>query len=453
MANDVTSFPHGTRPRRVVTQIAQAFTTKCRFDTTSASFVDLCYSSTFNNEGSCICTPVESDIPQYHHPSTMTTGHEALTKLPSATLKRLAFYIGAPLSGTKPTLASSILNNRIPASFTSRDFSEADPSASPYNDVKASDKRIPPPVRVLSIDMGIKNLAYCVLGLDKPALNSLQRKPSSATSDATSLLDYFYSAFGSTRHNVDVMAWKRASIFTRDTEDGSHNNQAASDSDAAAPESYTAARLAIPAVNTLTALLVTHSPTHIVIERQRHRSGGGPAVLEWTFRVNMLESMFWAVLKAYGTFHKTGGEGFVNNDWGRVPTRVPTKPIDPKKMNAYWMSDGRGVADGKDETHVEDNGQRKARALSMGRGEKAERIALARSWLRQGLSVGTPAEASKDLLLNGVARRKRGDVEKKEADESNINKVDDLADCLLQGVAYIEWERNKALLNDLLDTD
>ena len=62
------------------------------------------------------------------------------------------------------------------------------------------------------------------------------------------------------------------------------------------PTAFAPSTLSKTALTLTEDILQAYKPDHILVERQRFRSGGAAAVQEWTLRVNMLESMIWACL-------------------------------------------------------------------------------------------------------------------------------------------------------------
>lgn len=147
----------------------------------------------------------------------------------------------------------------------------------------------------------------------------------------------------------------------------------------------------------------------------------------------MFEAMLYAVLE---TLSQTG-------TWqGKV------YPVAPSKVAKFWLGEKEG-ADGDDVG----KGAKSART-------KTAKVELVRKWL-QGWQAGrgifkleVEAEELGRAYLRKREGRRRVQVKKVETEESSggatarteMGKLDDLADCLLQGMAWIKWEQNRRLL-------
>jgi cruciform cutting endonuclease 1 len=277
-----------------------------------------------------------------------------------AQLKQLAFKCGISSSGTKPILIQR-LHDEI-ASLSPKG-TEAKPN------------------RILSIDMGIRNLAYCVL--DVPAKFDSKKLPT-------------------------IQAWQRLAV-------SSPPSSTSEPSLVAAKESFSPATLSATAYELMRNRLLLLKPTHILIERQRFRSMGSKHILEWTVRVNMFESIL------YGVLCTLKGEGIWDGS---------VEAIAPGKVGPFWIDEER-----------EDKVRKAKSAKAKNKGAK---IDLVRQWLEGGdmMSLGNEE-------VEGVARAYRGKwdgkrVKAKEGEEK-MGKLDDLADSLLQGMAWTRWEENKRL--------
>ena len=190
---------------------------------------------------------------------------------------------------------------------------------------------------------------------------------------------------------------------------------------------------------TLTSDLLKYEPDMILIERQRFRSGGAAAIQEWTVRVNMLESMLWACLE---TLRSQSGS--------RSDPFPKVLDISPARVANFWLAGSdvplRPPVD-LFETGVRPINIDKASQHGRKKVDKKDKVALARSWLSQDSDEvlvdleGEAAETAKSFSM------KRG------LSQSTANltggKLDDLADCLLQAVAWVRWEENRLEIRDM----
>jgi len=154
------------------------------------------------------------------------------------------------------------------------------------------------PSRILSIDMGIRNLGLCVADV----------------SFARSAADRRTTA------SLRVSRWQRLTLV-----------DAAADSE----EAEGGGGFSPPALSAVAARLVRDEllplrASAALIERQRWRSGGRAAVAEWTLRVNALEAMLWAAFRALAT---GSGEG-------RCPE---LHAVGPARVAAFWLPGLRRV--------------------------------------------------------------------------------------------------------------
>jgi cruciform cutting endonuclease 1 len=300
-------------------------------------------------------------------------------------LKALAFQCGISTSGTKPVIINRLLNEIVPVI----------PNHGSRNSTSS---------RILSIDMGIRNLAYCILDV-----------PSEIFSNINSSLP-------------TITAWRRiavssAPIPSEEAESSLHKLKEVFD-----PQTLSSAAYAL-----LRHTLLPNNPTHILIERQRFRSMGSPHILEWTIRVNMFESMLYAVLQTLKS--EAAWDGTVI-------------PIAPGKVGPFWLE---STQDGTimSPVHTKLRNTKTAKLLN-----KGAKIDLVKSWLegKEKVILGTSdvestahAYLEKWHRLPGRARSK-GVVNvkrEKSVELEAMGKLDDLADSLLQGMAWIQWEKNK----------
>ncbi|KAF2863940.1 ribonuclease H-like protein [Piedraia hortae CBS 480.64] len=285
-----------------------------------------------------------------------------LATLKLAQLKHAAFLLGLPSAGTKPVLQTAIGRK--------------------VDGVSSG------PKRVLSVDMGIRNLAYCVLEHDGTASR--------------------------------VTAWQRLDLLKQheeQSEDGRVSDHTA---------------LFTPAVLSLTAYGVTkellaYKPDALLIERQRFRSNSGPAIAEWTVRVNMLESMLWACLQTL----KSTGTG----------AAVDMHEVSPARVGDFWTAEAplkpseRAVSRGqKGVLRWEEVAATKKRSKVT----KNDRKDIVRAWMN--------GDGEVDIAFTGEAKETALSFGKKRSGA----KLDDLADCLLQAAAWVRWEDNARRMKKLL---
>ena len=302
-----------------------------------------------------------------------------LSTCKSSQLKALATAVGINSSGTKPILTSQLLEH-LPRGYFSH-VKNTGISKGPYN--------------IVSIDMGIRNLAYC--RLVKPQTKTAAKSANETPIEAPKITEW-------TRMEIS-----KKTVKSKDLEEPK----------AAVKEAFDPATYSLYAYNLVTSLLKS-SPTHILIERQRFRSMGGSAVQEWTLRVNMFEAMIYAVLKSFSE----------SGQW-----KGSVLPVMPAKVAKFWLGDKQGVE--------EEEGR-----VSKSEKTKGAKIAVVGRWLEEG-------DGERGFGLEGQARemgerylwkRRGGKRVKVKEGMVEIGKLDDLADCFLQGMAWIQWEKNRMLI-------
>ena len=381
-----------------------------------------------------------------------------LLKLKAPQLKLLAQCTGLKTTGNKDKLASSILGS----------LRDLKPRELGHNGGKTEEETFPKDSsttkegrRILSIDMGVKNLAYCLL--DVPDLASLQTNGDDkiwlpprhrSTSVAGPGVISPYSTLATVR------SWSRLSTASLAQEapatppspdsappaTGQDKNHI-SNSDL--KSNLNSDLFSLPSLSAAANALIRHlvlsptidkKPDTVLIETQRWRSGSGAAIQQWTVRVNVFEAMLWAALGA-----AIGREEWIGNVEG----------VDPGSVGRWWLGN--------------DSGTKKAKE------GKREKVVLVRRWLEKGEVVSFGGEGKstevdgirRAFVAAGAGRKKVGGRKRKgkgyegqavegnagvaahviEKDkDSSPEKWDDLADCLLQGVAWVQWERNKRIL-------
>jgi cruciform cutting endonuclease 1 len=186
-----------------------------------------------------------------------------------------------------------------------------------------------------------------------------------------------------------------------------------------------------------------YKPDVILIERQRFRSGGGSAIQEWTVRVNTLESMLWA---CFETMKSVKGD----KNAGDFPT---VYEVAPKRVASFWTGPSEAHLPAANlltpEYSPPDLKATTVKVKAAGAG-KREKIAVIRSWLEGtggiSLEFSPETKVTAAAFAPGLKRRKTKSSENNGAEEAVLGretKLDDLADCVLQGAAWVRWEENR----------
>ncbi|OTB04205.1 hypothetical protein M426DRAFT_11827 [Hypoxylon sp. CI-4A] len=323
-----------------------------------------------------------------------------LRKFKVAQLTQLAFLCGEKTSGSKQDIVERLI--------AIKNHGLLGGSSTPKNQHL-----------ILSIDMGIRNLGYSLLAPAQPPMSPTL--PTLSTLGADDLRQPM---------RVHLHAWQRRELLDPllDNLDD--------------PERYSPASLAIAADRLVRQDLLPLKPTHILIERQRWRSGGAAAVQEWTLRVNTLEAMLHASLRTLRELGQWDGE-IVSVAPDRV-TRFfpPPPPVTATSEESSQDSGGRSakgvVAKVREEAKSQPN-------------SKKHKISVLASWLtrERGSEVILPAnrgvEDAVKQFRTKLAGGRRSRVKKPIEDEIP-KKLDDLTDSLLQGVAWLKWQENKTLI-------
>lgn len=381
----------------------------------------------------------------------------------SKALQALLTRIGSASSGTKSTLLARFQRDVQQPGFFNRQHGRAP------NEGVQSEK-----LRIVSIDMGIKNLAFCDAEISRASLDKQD-----------------FSA------HMHVLRWKKLDLMgsaapkssPSSTEDDGVEDAADEEGDPFSPSalSKTAHRLIVDEI-------LSANPDLILIERQRWRSGGGSAVQQWTVRVNTLEAMLWAILE---TVKQGSGLPLPPNENRRPEVRkhgYSVHAVDPKRVGQYWLSqharalhernaDAAALDDARDPEDINSPPEppNPPKNPSRSKAEKSAKIALLRAWLSSSprstapstspsmpviaFTIAPAAEATLRALLpkpntkpktktkvkTSAPRRNKAETDGEEelADDipvKDLKKLDDVADCFLQAAAWVAWEGGRGVL-------
>lgn len=252
----------------------------------------------------------------------------------------------------------------------------------------------------MSIDMGIRNLAFAFL-------------TSRITQGVAAKIAFEKPA---------LHQWKRVSLMGVDSlASGTETNsldQAVHDSDCSTPnaamtaESFEPSQMAVHAY-TFAKYCASLKPTHVLIERQRFRSAGHSAVQEWSLRVGMLEAMLYATIRTLTA--------------ERLLMDTTVEPMLPMRVNKYWFKDQDIPATGKQ--------------------AKLAKIAIVSDMLQALNAKAAPFSVGSDVIevVNSFdCKLPRGSAANKAT--KSLNKSDDMSDALLQGLAWLDWQQNRLKL-------
>lgn len=298
-------------------------------------------------------------------------------------LQNLAALTGNPVSATKTQLISCL----------EQDYERTQDAYSAQ-----SERGGLRDLRILSIDMGIRNLAFALL-------TSRVQQQSRSKEVQKPVVELW--------RRIAVSATSTGRLETTPVNGEHHNSVDRGTSPMAVKESFEPNVMATYALE-YARYFAALRPTHILIERQRFRSGGGSAVQEWTIRVGMFESMLYAIFEAL-----QGRDGF----------HAVMQPILPARVNKFWLETEGVLPPTCDMTQ-------KSSKLSSVRA-KLLKIELVRRMIQHDQTDGRDALVSfggqtqtmcKLYSAGSNGRSSRGG-----------GKLDDLSDSLLQGLAWLRW--------------
>jgi cruciform cutting endonuclease 1 len=202
----------------------------------------------------------------------------------------------------------------------------------------------------------------------------------------------------STQSSPLISHWKRVTVSQKPMPDAEQT------------ESFEPIEYAAKAYSLMKTALEEYNPHTILIERQRYRSGGGAAVQEWTVRVNMLESMFHAVLYTLSQ---------------QPPCTFTVQSILPRRMTQFWLADIQEKMNSRE--------------------TKLAKIALAEK-ICGGEEIPIAFTGEAEEVARTFNQTKRG--------EAATKKFDDLADSMLQGLGWWRWDvHRRRTLNEIMSQE
>ncbi|KAL2013817.1 hypothetical protein VTN00DRAFT_1342 [Thermoascus crustaceus] len=419
-----------------------------------------------------------------------------LSSLKSAQLESIAQATGIQLSGPKAVLVRRLQRELQqyeypPQSGTRQEEDDGSKAAQGMQDTKGEKER--KELSILSIDMGIQNLAFAHLlvragrrsndrQLDSgpvPTLNAWHRLAVSAfpnsveslsSTELTPSSSIFATTLAASQQKKSSKSKSKPKVKDEKTIDDQNEGKEDPEEALFIQESnnttFSPALYASHAYTLITSLITTYNPTHILIERQRFRSGGGAVVQEWTLRVGVFEGMLYAVL------HTLARERARQGQDGRVP-QIVVQSIEPQRVARYWMKMMPEVVSEslkKTQKSAKNKKEKKKNRLNSTETKKAK-IDVVGNWLSaskkeaaaaaaneesssKAVKVDIGSDAAMREVVNAYLRKwegksnknktkdkkKNSSTESEEATAVDIGKVDDLADCLLQGVTWLDWQ-------------
>ena len=337
-----------------------------------------------------------------------------LSGLKAVQLSRVAFLTGAPISGTKPILIRQI-----------RDTIQNGPTKI-SNSSEQTGRSSLDEASIVSIDLGLRNLAYAHLTFRPTQVNN---GTGTTASYKPTLKAWQRIAVSSLAHQIVEGAEEGAESSMLDDDLHSHSGSmstllASQTGPPVAQEVFDSATLANFAYNVIRKMIDSYYPTHILLERQRFRSGGGAAVQEWSIRVGVFEGMLYAVLRTLNA------EKNLN---------IEVHSIDPGRVTRYWL---QGRNQGSDDQRVTAAASKKAKIDIVGNLLVGNSAGLFDPPFGKGKSkVNKVAKAF--LARWKLGRKVLVSDRDKRSITYGVAKLDDLSDCLLQGIAWIDWQNKR----------
>lgn len=340
--------------------------------------------------------------------AVLTNRMQCLGRLKASQLHQLAVALGCACSGSKEVVAYSICQSLASEPL---DKPETFNSLAPTSTDRGSQ------LSIVSIDVGIRNLAYAHLICPRPHDIGPANGPGLGTT---------------TKPPPMLSAWERHAAFPSENQDDWTEKPAE-------PDKYVPSSYASAAYHFITDIFTKFDPTHILIEQQRFRSGGSSAVTEWTIRVGLFEGMLHAVLQTLREERKD-----------RIRLQA-VSAISPARTARFWLgaSGGMSGALGKGKIAGREGKQAKVDIVGKSFLSSADQLvetgagqarAMEAAFLEKWYATSKTARALKGHKQMAPSKSGGGVREPKQA------KLDDLADCLLQAIAWLRWQRMRELL-------
>ncbi|KAG5366741.1 hypothetical protein CJU89_1177 [Yarrowia sp. B02] len=374
-------------------------------------------------------------------------------KLSNKALVALALECGLKRSGTKPELQATL-----------KSVLESHPVVPPKT------------LRITSVDMGVRNLSVCQLSLERCRVNESAKKTKKAKESSEESTPSEISV-------ASVSAWSTRDISEFSASPGATQDDIPWDlrNDSLLEVAYNFVSRELLGAN------VAEKPHVILLERQRHRSQGSPSVLEWVFRVNMFESILAGTVYTYKqrTIDMNGSQDPTKSDHNTDLFRV-----DPRMVADYFIRGKRakgkkfdikaekiGVvgqwleAESRNVPEFEDMIQKEAVAEKPKPKKKrkskkdAEEVEVEEVVTKPKITMkpivtrdlkhipGFSALTPQLLSLSSHLEVMSSILAKKRFNSVKSKKADDVADSLLQALAWYNWQYNREYLRELLENE
>ncbi|KAG5440365.1 hypothetical protein PCANB_001935 [Pneumocystis canis] len=255
--------------------------------------------------------------------------------------------------------------------------------------------------RILSIDVGIRNLALCSIIV-----------PSTIIHNSNSIYQKQFIIDG----------WDKLSIGLEKIQ----NNKVVK-------QTYKPVDYSFLAYQLTKSFLEKYKPKTILIESQRYRTRTKNLIHEWTIRVNMFENMLHAIFRCFKE----------EKIWNDPEANILS--IDPAKITSFWFEKNNGL---KRNFPVNCDLFKSVLINSINKGlidlSKTSTLKYKRKKIE---IIDLLLKAGSIFDFKNTHITVKDFISRKKEDKL---KVDDLADSLLQGVSWIIWERNKWYLKQKL---